>query len=428
MSSDSGRWRLNGMMALIYTTQGAWWPLLAVHLQDLGLSGRARGWMFATYALASLATPLGIGQLADRRIPTQRLLGWTYATSALVLAWLATGTVRNPVVLFGIFLVYWLITAPGYGLAASLAFRNLDRPAQQYARVRLWGTIGWMLVGWTLTLIQATGLIGPGTSIGTLAFGTGALISVVFAVYSFRVLPHTPPLDGASSRRRLDLTELVDLCRRRDVSVFLAVALSVSLTMPFVYQTMPPYLQKAGLPRPWISTAMTLSQVLEIFGLAALPWLHRRFSLRGSLALGIGAWAVEYLVMSLQPPLILALIVLPLNGVAIAGFSVSGQMYLDLQAPAHRRASTQAIWIVLVTGLGSLLGSLLAGELLVRAGGVGSLVFQVPALINLGALIALVSFFRPGSAATPSPTPTAQTPATASLALGKLAPAPAGRD
>ena len=68
------RWRLSGMMALVYAVQGAFWPLLAVHLQDLGIDGRTRGWIFATLALGSLSMPLGAGHLVDRLMsPEDRL-------------------------------------------------------------------------------------------------------------------------------------------------------------------------------------------------------------------------------------------------------------------------------------------------------------------------------------------------------------------
>jgi predicted MFS family arabinose efflux permease len=105
-------------------------------------------------------------------------------------------------------------------------------------------------------------------------------------------------------------------------------------------------------------------------------------------------------------------------------------MYLDLQAPAHRRASTQAIWIVLVTGLGSLLGSVLAGELLVRSGGVGPMVFLVPGLIDLAALVAVLAVFHPVPApvepVAEAPAPAPQSPPGA-LAFGRLNPAPSGK-
>ena len=32
-------WRLSAMMALVYAVQGSFWPLLAVHLADLGIGG-----------------------------------------------------------------------------------------------------------------------------------------------------------------------------------------------------------------------------------------------------------------------------------------------------------------------------------------------------------------------------------------------------
>ena len=66
------------MMALVYAVQRSFWPLLAVHLADLGNRGRERGWIFATLAIGSLAVPLGAGQLVDRFMATQRLLTLTY--------------------------------------------------------------------------------------------------------------------------------------------------------------------------------------------------------------------------------------------------------------------------------------------------------------------------------------------------------------
>src|SRR4051794_16240749 len=86
------RWQLAAMMALVYAVQGAWWPLLAVHLHDLGISGRGRGLIFATMALASLVAPLQAGRLADRILPTQRFLALLYALGTVLLVLLAVGT------------------------------------------------------------------------------------------------------------------------------------------------------------------------------------------------------------------------------------------------------------------------------------------------------------------------------------------------
>jgi MFS family permease len=382
------------MMGLIYAVQGSWWPLLTVHLKDLGVSGRGVGWIFATYAMGCLVAPLGAGQLADRFLPSQRLLALIYACGTIILSLVACGPTRRTEILFALFLVYWLVTAPSYSLANSLAFRNLPRPAEQFGIVRLGGTIGWMTVGWCVSgLMVASGVTAAGE--GTFeAFALAAALSACFSIYCL-TLPNTPPLATA---RGLAWREGLDLLGRRPVAVFLGSAFGVSLTTPFVYQTVPAYLESLGLPRPWTATAMTLGQVPEIAVLGALPILLRRLGTKGTMAVGVGAWTMYYGSLAVRPPLALALAALPLNGIAIACFIVSGQVFLDSEAPPHRRASAQGLHAVVTSGIGSLVGNVLAGEVVSRQGGVGPGVFIAPCVANAVVLGVLVCAFRPGQA------------------------------
>src|SRR5205807_7932081 len=103
---------------------------------------------------------------------------------------------------------------------------------------------------------------------------------------------------------------------------FLFVAVGVHLTMPFVYQVIPPYLETRGLSRAWIASVLTLAQWPEIGMLAVLPWLFERLGSKGTLALGIGAWVVRFGSLAFDPPLWIAIAGLPLPGVGIACFTV----------------------------------------------------------------------------------------------------------
>ena len=78
--------RLSVMMALAYAVQGAWWPILALHLNSLGISERHRGWLFATLAMAAIVAPPIAGRIADRSLAAQRLLSLLYAAGSIVLA------------------------------------------------------------------------------------------------------------------------------------------------------------------------------------------------------------------------------------------------------------------------------------------------------------------------------------------------------
>jgi len=407
------RVRLSVMMGLVYAVQGAFWPLLAIHLADVGVPERARGWIFATMAIGSLAMSLGAGQVVDRRVPAQVFLSWSFGAGSVVLALMASGVSHRVGWIFGLFLAYWLVMAPNYSLSNALAFRHLARPDRDFGRVRLWGTVGWMAVGWVVS--AAMGAIGPRPGQGAPeAFWIAAGLSLATALYC-QTLPDTPPLVVApGSRPASAARDVAELVRTPGMAVYLAAAFGVSLTTPFVYQVMPNYLRSIGMGRAWVATAMTLGQWPEVLALAALPWLIHRLGYLGTLVLGISAYAVRYGSLAANPPLWLATAGIPLHGLGVALFSVGGQMFVNHRAAADRLASAQAINTVITGGLGSLLGSLLAGEVVGLFPDRPGVIFLVPFTINAGLVALLLSRFRPAAPRIPELSPARPRP----LALG----------
>ncbi len=386
------RWRLSTMMALVYAVQGSFWPLLGVHLADQGILGRDRGWIFATLAIGSTIVPLGAGQLVDRLMETQRLLAMMYAIGAVLLAVLASGWVRSAGGLFGVFLGYWALTAPAYSLSNAMAMRNLDDPGREFGRVRLWGTAGWMVAGWVVSVVMA---VTGSTRTGQGAYESlwvATAFSAATSIYCL-TLPRTPPL--AVGRRAEGIVRVgVDLARQPNMIVFLIASFGVYLTQPMIYQVIPGYLEAAGLPRAWVSTAMTLGQTTEVAMLAVLPWMLRRFGMKATLLVGMFAWFARFLGLALGLPLWLAVAGSLLHGAGIACFTVGGQVFMDARAPGHLRASAQALLLVATSGLASFLGSLLAGEIVGRTRPDDVLVFLIPCLIDGALLLYFLRGFR----------------------------------
>jgi len=155
-------------------------------------------------------------------------------------------------------------------------------------------------------------------------YGWQRPFSAVASVYCL-TLPHTPPL-AVGRRGQWALREALALARSRTSPFFLIAGFGVYLTVPLVFQVMPGYLETRGLPRAWISLTLTLGQLTEIGLLAVLPWLLRRVGTKGTLTLGIGAWFLRFLSLSLEPPLWLAVGGTLLHGVGIACFTVGGQI------------------------------------------------------------------------------------------------------
>ena len=129
------RCRLSTMMALVYAVQGAFWPLLAVHLKDLGVAGRQRGWIFATLAIGSFAMPLGAGQLVDRFAGRADAAGPDLRRSRRASWWRWRRDWHDrPLAIFALFLVFWMVTAPAFALANAIALRHLPRPSRAVRR------------------------------------------------------------------------------------------------------------------------------------------------------------------------------------------------------------------------------------------------------------------------------------------------------
>ncbi|MFO0959169.1 MAG: MFS transporter [Isosphaeraceae bacterium] len=381
--------RLAGMMGLVYAVQGAWWPSLAIHLRDLGVSGRGQGWIFATMAMSSLAMPPLLGWLADRKWATQHVLAALLCIGSVCLGGLALGPTRDPLGLFAIFLGYALLGGPVYSLAASLAFRNLACPRSEYGGVRMWGTVGWMVVNWivagALLLASSPGQGAPA------AFWVASAVSMAAGLYCL-TLPNTPPL--AKSADSGTWQEAVGVLSRPNVALFLASAFAVCITTPWTYQVLPPMLRDRGIPVGWVTVMMSLTQAPEILALVLLPRLMQHFGYRWTLALGIGCWVGRYGILSFDPPTWAILAGIPLHGLAIASFHIGGQLYLDSQAPTQLRASTQGVYLMITSGIGALAGNLVVGELMGALPGQYGLIFLVPTLVNLGAFGLFLGGFR----------------------------------
>lgn len=386
--------RLAGMMVLVYSVQGAWWPVLAIHLRDLGISGRDQGWIFATMALSSLGMPPLLGWLADRKWSTQRVLAGLLVVGSVWLAGLAIGPTRDPRWLFACFLSYALLGGPVYSLAASLAFRNLSSPRAEYGGVRLWGTIGWMVVNWVVAAVLIR-FAAPGEGAAP-AFWVASVVSMLAGLYCL-TLPDTPPMARADDPAAW--REGVGVLLRPNVAVFLASAFAVCTTTPWVYQVLPPMLRDHDIPVGWVTVLLSLAQVPEIVALLLLPRLMARLGYRWTLALGIACWAVRFGSLAFDPPVWVIVAGIPLHGLAMSGFHIGGQLYLDSQAPPRLRASTQGLYLMVTSGIGSLAGNLLVGELLGALPGQYGRIFVAPALVNLAALALFLGLFRGRTAA-----------------------------
>lgn len=174
------------MMLLQYMMYAVWWVPLAAYLTNLEVGGAQKALILSSMAIGCIASPV-IGMLADRFFAAQKVLAGLNIINAGMLFW--AGTTNNPDVLFICLIVAMLGYMPSWGLSTKFN-RNGNLPAEQFPKVRVFGSIGWVISGlFSVVFIKFLKIDFDGTNI---PFYCGAGVSLFAGSNSF--LPNTPPL------------------------------------------------------------------------------------------------------------------------------------------------------------------------------------------------------------------------------------------
>ena len=144
------KFRLSLMMFLQYAVWGVWLPVLGGYLGSpaasggLGFSGGQIGMILGTAgACGAILAPFIAGQVADRFMNAERALGLLLCVGA-VANWLLAGA-KTYESFLGLSIAYSILYMPTLSLTNSIAMANLSNANKDFPRVRVWGTIGWIV-------------------------------------------------------------------------------------------------------------------------------------------------------------------------------------------------------------------------------------------------------------------------------------------
>jgi nucleoside transporter len=421
------------MMFLQFFIWGAWYTTIAVFMTSRGMETLTH-WPFTVNPIAAIAAPFFVGLVADRYFATQKVLGVLHLAGGLVLlaAPQATG---NPTAFILLLLLYNLCYMPTLGLSSSLAFHNIADQERQFPRIRVWGTIGWIVAGLFISFVLRR-FVGADLQPEQTALPlySAGVASLVLGAYSFS-LPNTPPSGrgrAVSARSVLGLDALGQL-GSRPFYVFVAAALLICIPLAAYYNFTQLFLGAARVPN--IAATQTVGQMSEMLFMLAMPLMFARLGVKWMLAAGMGAWVVRYLVFAAAAPgatFWLILLGIALHGICYDFFFVTGQIYVDKKSTPEIRGQAQGFFVFITYGVGMLIGAQVAGNVYNRfLAGAPALTLDrwqtfwyFPATFALAVLVFFVLFFREreagaaGAAATlPGATPTgARAPAHAAAA------------
>ena len=348
------KWRLRLMMLLEYAIWGAWYVTVGTWLgKTLHFNGEQIGAMAGTTAIGALISPLFVGLLADRLFDSRRVLAVLHAIGAVLLV-LAARQSSFPL-LYAVLLAYSLCYMPTLAVTTSLAMRHIDDPGEEFGAIRVFGTIGWIVVG---LIVGAWGVEATASPLYL-----AAALSLVMACYCL-TLPATPPLARGQrfELRHVFPFESLQLLRGRSMAVFALASFLICIPLQFYYAFTNLFLNETGVVNA--AGKMTGGQMSELFCMLLIPWFFRHLGVKYMLAVGMLAWVLRYAMFAFGAPGELMWMLwggIVLHGICFDFFFVVGQIYIDREAPPALRAATQGLITFLTYGLGMFVGSWVSG-------------------------------------------------------------------
>lgn len=354
-------------------------PYLPLWLKELGFSLIAISVLTSVQSATRLFTPYVWGSLSDRTGERVRLL--RYGASAALLLSLGLWFDGGGVVLFVVLLLMFSHTSGMMPMSeaalAHLVSQGGAFDARRYGRVRLWGSLGFLITVVAAGVwFERFGLVHfPAWTLGTLA----AVALSAWLLPDFREPAHAAG----------DQPSVWPVLRQPPVRWFFAAVFFHVLAHIFIYIFFSLYLDSLGYSKTVIGLLWALSVVIEIgWFFTQGRWLPL-FSLSGWLVL---AAALMSLRMGLTAglPLVMPVLLLAqaLHAITFAAHHTVCIAMLSHHFPGRLRGRGQALYTVVGYGLPGVVGGL-SGGLLSSAFGLASVFWLSSACAAVACLCAI---------------------------------------
>jgi nucleoside transporter len=341
--------RLSVMMFLQFFIWGAWFVTLSQCLSVNAL-GTAIAGGYGSAPLAAIISPLFLGVIADRFFSSEKVMGLLLLLGGVFMCivphFAAAG---NTSVIVMLFTGHMLCYMPTLGLSNTIAFTHIKQQ-HDFPKVRVWGTIGWIVAGLFI------GLMGWSASINI--FWVAGLSSLALGAFAF-TLPNTPPpaKGKAMDIRTLLMLDGLKMLTRPAFLVFIICSTAICIPLAYYYGVTSMFLSDMGFDQP--ASLMTLGQMSEMGFMLLIPFFFRKLGVKWMILMGMLGWVARYGLFALGAPdqvvwMLLAGVLL--HGICYDFFFVTGFMYTDKEADASTRSQAQSMLVFFTQGIGMFVG------------------------------------------------------------------------
>ncbi|MCW3115411.1 MAG: transporter [Segetibacter sp.] len=351
------RFQLSFMMFLNFFVWGGWYVTMGTYLKSIpGITDVQVGIAYGSQSLGAIIAPFIIGLIADRYFAAQKILGVLHLIGAVILYYIST--VGSFSAFYPAILIYMILFMPTLALVNSISFKQISIPEKDFANIRVWGTVGWIVAGLIIAWLSWE---QKNTLVDTFRLSAG--VSVVIGLFSF-TLPNTPPPKAGTKTtfREIIGLDAIGLLKDKNFLIFFLASLLICIPLAFYYQETNIFLNEIKVEGA--AGKMTYGQMSELLFLFLMPFFFSRLGVKKMLLIGMVAWAIRYLFFAYGDTgsgmwMLYAGIIL--HGICYDFFFVTGQVYTNEVAGEKIRSSAQGMITLATYGVGMLIGFWIAG-------------------------------------------------------------------
>jgi PPP family 3-phenylpropionic acid transporter len=368
-------WRLSAAYFFYCTFVGSFAPYFGLYLKSLAFSAFQIGVLMSLYQVARIFMPNAWGWLADRTGKGVLIVQLTTFASLLLYLGVFVGNSFGWLfIVIALMCVFWSAPMP---LLESVTLGHLGEASSSYGRIRLWGSIGFIIT-----------VIGLGywldyTPIHSLLWIIFGLIAATLLVTLWLPAVSIPHHDSAQA-------SVWQIMRRPEVAAFLAACLLMAAAHG-VYNTFYSiYLVDHGYSKTVVGLLWATGVIGEVLIFLAMSRLTHKFGLRRILLASFAFAVVRFLLIGWGvSSLVLLFLAQPMHAATFGSFHASAVAVTQRYFRGRHHSTGQAIYTSVSYGLGGTAGGLLSGWMWESAG--PTMVFS---LCSAGALIAFILMWK----------------------------------
>lgn len=340
-------WRLSSFYFFYFAFVGAFAPYWSLYLKSLEFSAFQIGVLMSLLQVARIFAPNFWGWLADhtgRRVAVVQL-----AALLSLLSYLGVFAGESFAWMFAVMLAMSMFWSASLPLVEAITLGHLGEGAEGYGRIRLWGSIGFIvaviLLGYVLDYAPVRALLWIilGLKVGVLLFTRH--------IPEPRIVPH-----------HTDDLPVWNILRRPEVAAFFAACFLMATAHGVYYTFFSIYLVDHGYSKGAVGWLWALGVICEVLVFLLMPRLSVRFGLRRILLASFILAALRFFVIGWGVSwLWLVLLAQTLHAASFGSYHAASVALTHHYFRGRHQSKGQGLYTSISFGLGGTLGGLLSG-------------------------------------------------------------------